>query len=376
MTKRFVIVITALVVVFGGIFAFNVVRSVLIRHFIKTFQLPPAVISADKAVSENWQPTLSAVGSLTAVNSVNVSSEVSGMVTAIRFKSGEMVAQGSSLIQLDDSVDVQDLNNNQADLNLAKFDFARRSSLLKSGAVSQSEYDQALAKLKQAQAMVNKSLVLIGKKNIRAPFAGKIGIRRVNIGQYITPGDALVSLQSLDPLFVDFSLPEQDLKFLQVGQEISIQVDAYPGQKFNGVITAIDSQVMQATRSINIRATIPNKDFRLYPGIYADVTLYLPQKKSVVTVTQTAVSYSLYGNTVYVVKAEGKDKKGQPILRVYQRVVKVGEMKDNKVVIEDGITAGEMVVTSGQNKLQEGAEVVINNTAPMNPLPTNNLNGN
>jgi len=231
--------------------------------------------------------------------------------------------------------------------------------------VSKSTYDQALATLRQAHAQVNKSLVMIGKKNIRAPFSGKIGIRQVNIGQYINPGDTLVSLQSLDPLYVDFSLPEQYLKSLYLNQRISIEVDAYPDEKFYGKITAINALVTEATRSINVQGTLPNTNYRLYPGSFANVNVYLPKRKSVVTVPQTAMTYSLYGNTVYVVEQKGKDRKGKPILRAYERYVTVGPMKDNVVVIKKGIKASEIVVTSGQNKLQNGTRVVINNNVKL-----------
>lgn len=375
MGKRMTIVIIALVVIFGAIFGWDMLRVHFIKEFKKNFVPPPTTISTTKAITQFWQPTLTAVGSLTAINGVNVSSEVSGMVIAIRFKSGELVQKGRSLVQLDDSEDIQDLKNNQAELDLAKVDFVRKAALWKSKAVSKSTYDEALATLRQAHAQVNKSLVTISKKNIRAPFSGKIGIRQVNIGQYINPGDMLVSLQSLDPLYVDFSLPEQYLKSLYLNQRISLKVDAYPGEKFYGKITAINALVTEATRSINVQGTLPNTNYRLYPGSFANVSVYLPKRKSVVTVPQTAMTYSLYGNTVYVVEQKGKDKKGKPILRAYERYATVGPMKDNVVVIKKGIKAGEIVVTSGQNKLQNGTRVVINNSVKLKGTNVQILSG-
>ncbi len=375
MRKRMVIVIIALVIVFGGVFAFDVIRNVLFRHYVSNFVPPPITISSESAISQSWQPILTSVGSLTAINSVNVSSQVAGMVIAIRFKSGDQVAQGQSLVQLDDSTDIQDLKNNQAQLNLNAINFKRQAELYRRKAVAKSDYDQALAQLNQSEAMVNRSLVVISQKNVRAPFSGKIGIRQVNLGQYVNAGDAMVSMQSQDPLFVDFSLPEKYLKNLSVGQKISITVDAYPGEQFDGVITATNSLVTEDTRNISIRGMIPNKDNRLYPGSFANVTIYLPQRQSVVTVSQTAVTYSLYGDTVFVIKEEGKDKKGQPILRVHQRFVKIGDMRDHKIVIEDGVAAGDVVVTSGQNKLQEGAQVVINNSVQLKPAEPSALYG-
>lgn len=375
MKKRMVIVIIALVIIFGGIFAFDFIRTVLIKRAVAAYSPPPATISTETAITQDWQPTLAAVGSLTAINSVNVTSEVPGMVVAIRFKSGDMVQKDQPLVQLDDSADQEDLKVNQAALTYDKIDFARKSKLYTQGAVAKNDYDQSLASYQQASAMVGKSLVMIDKKNIRAPFSGKIGIRQANLGQYINPGDTLVSLQSLDPLFVDFTLPEKYLETLHVGQNISISVAAYPGQQFNGTITALNSLVTENSRSIAVRGLISNKESRLYPGSFADVIVYLPIQKSVITVSQTAVTYSLYGNTIYVVTQEGKDKKGQPILRAHQRFVKVGDMKDNRVVIESGLKAGDVVVNSGQNKLQDGVQVVVNNSVTLKPAEPSTLNG-
>lgn len=375
MRKRMFIVVVALVIVFGGILAFNIIRTKLISNFVANYVPPPVTISSALAVQQTWQPVLTSVGSMTAINSVNVSSQVAGMVIAIRFQSGDPVEQGQTLVQLDDSVDIQDLKNNQAQLNLNEINFKRQSILYKKAAVSKSDYDQALAQLRQSEAMVNRSLVVINQKNVRAPFSGKIGIRQVNLGQYVNAGDTLVSLQSQDPLFVDFSLPEKYLKNLSVGQKFSITVNTYPGEQFDGVITALNSLISTDTRNINVRGTLPNKDNRLYPGSFANVTVYLPQQESVITVPQTAVAYSLYGDTVFVIKEEGKDKKGQPILRVHQHFVKIGDMRDNKVVIESGIAAGDNVVTSGQNKLEEGTQVLINNSVQLKPSDSSALYG-
>lgn len=373
MRKRMLIAIIALVIIFGGILAFNIVRKVIINRIIATYVPPPATIASAVAIKENWQPVLTSVGTLTAVNSVNVSSQVPGMVIAIRFKSGDQVQQGQPLVQLDDSTDIQDLKNNQSQLTLNEINFKRQAILYKKAAVSKSDYDQALAQFNQSQALVNRALVLINQKNVRAPFAGKIGIRQVNLGQYVNAGDALVSLQSEDPLYVDFSLPEQALSYLVVGLKVSVTIDAYPGEKFEGVITAINSLITQDTRNINVRAAIPNANHRLYPGGFANVTVYLPEQQSVITIPQTAVTYSLYGNTVYVITEEGKDKKNQPILIARQHVVTLGDMKDNKVVVLTGVSAGDVVVSAGQNKLQNGMRVVVDNSVVLKPQPVSSL---
>ncbi|AIT63233.1 efflux RND transporter periplasmic adaptor subunit [Coxiella burnetii] len=368
------IVVSSLIFILALVMAFDALRAYLIKKGVQEFVPPPVTISTTKALSESWQPVLTAVGSLSAIQGVNISPEVSGRVIAIRFTSGQLVKSGESLIQLDDSSDVQDLKNNQAALNLARVDFERKAALYKTGAIARSDYDQALAQLQQTEAQVNKSLVAISKKNIRAPFSGKIGIRQVNLGQYVNPGDALVSLQSLDPLYVNFSLPEQFLKDLSLNQKLSITVDSYPEEKFEGKITALDSLVTEATRNINVQGTIPNGDYRLYPGTFANVTVYLPEKKAVVTVPQTAVTYSLYGDTVFVVEP-GKNKKGQAALVARQRLVEIGDMKNNKVFIKKGVKAGEEVVTSGQNKLHEGTTVKIDNSVVLKPANRETLTG-
>ncbi len=370
MRKRLTIVIIILLVIFGGTFGFNIFRAWMIKRGFAKYQPPPVAVSTTTSKLKTWHPTLPAVGTLTAVNGVNVSSEVSGQVVKIMFKSGEMVKQGRSLVQLDDAVDHQNLKNNLAKLTINKLTYERRRKVYQVRGVSKSAVDEAQAALQQSEAMVEKDRVMIRKKNIKAPFAGKIGIRNVNIGQYVKPGDPLVTLQSMDPLFVDFSLPEQNLKDLYTGQPITLKVEGYPGQVFKGTVIAINSLVDINTRSIKVRAAVPNKDGRLYPGTFADVTLILPTKKNVVTLPQTAVSYSLYGDSVYVVTQKSKDKKSKPILVVKQQFVKLGARQGNVIAITRGLKVGEVVVTSGQLKLRSGARVVINNTVKLTPMTT------
>lgn len=364
--RRAKLAIVLILIVFGALISFNVVRDVLRERFFKNFNAFPTTISTVEVKAQDWQGTLTAIGSLQAVNGVDVSPEVSGMVIGIYFESGQVVQKGQSLVQLDDSTDVQDLANYQATLNLDKLDYDRKSVLYKKNAVSKSDLDDAREHLQSSQAMVNKAIAIINKKNIRAPFAGKLGIRKVNLGQYVGPGDPLVNLQSLNPLYVNFSLPQQYLHQLSVGQTISINVDAYPGQLFYGKITAVDASVTVATRSIQVQATIPNDNLKLYPGSFADVIVYLPIKSQVVVLPQTAVSYSMYGDIVYVVK-DGK---------AYQRVVKLGESKGDQVVVESGLKAGEQVVNSGQLKLSEGQTVSVDNSVKLQPLKQDQLYGN
>ncbi len=362
MKKRMIIMIIALVVVFGGIFSFDAFRGYMIKQYFAHFEPPPAVISAHPAESKTWTPYLTTVGTLIAINGVSISSEASGLVAELNFKSGQIVTQGQLLVKLDDSVDQADLKNNQAALTLAQLNFDRIKNLFGKGAASSSDLDTNRAKLQQAQAAVDRTNALIAQKNIRAPFAGKIGIRSVNLGEYVTPGATiLASLQSLDPLFIHFSLPEQDLKLLSENQDVLLKVQAYPDIKFQGKITAINSTVDPKSHTIQVQATVPNKDLKLYPGLFADIEVALPQQQNVITVANTAVAYSLYGDSVFVAKTEGKDKEGKPILKAYRTFVKTGIQRGNEIAIIDGVKVGDMVIDSGQLKLQNGIGVIINN---------------
>lgn len=347
-----IIMIIVLVIVFGGIFGWGLVRSIFMKRYFATFQPPPVTISTAKAKSAVWQPFIEAVGSVIAINGVQVTSEVPGMVVKINFQSGQMVKQGDPLIQLDDSTDQQDLKNFQAQLTLAQITFRRQSILYKGRNVAKADLDQARATLEQAQANVGKTQVLIEKKNIKAPFSGKLGIRMVNLGQYIEAGTGIVSLQSMDPLYVQFTLPEQYLNALRVGQPIEITVESQGKKLFTGKINALNAEVSTDTRNILVQATVPNPQYLLYPGMFADVSVILPQQQNIITVPQTAVIYNLYGDAVYIVKS-GK---------AYIRYVTVGERRNSEVAILKGLQTGEEVVTSGQLKLSDGVQVVVNNS--------------
>ena len=362
MKKRMIIMIIALIIVFGGIFGFDFVRSYFMGKFFAHFKPPPAVISSTKTTAQIWQPSIIAVGTLVAVNGVEVSSEASGTVMKIYFNSGQLVKQGEPLVQLDNRADLQDLKNYEANLELAKINYNRARTLFQKKAVSQSELDTNRAQLKQAQALAEKTKILISQKMIVAPFAGKIGIRQINLGQYLSPGAKIVSLQSLDPLYAQFYLPEQDYKSLYVGQPITLTVDAYQGAIFHGKITAIDAEVDSNTRNILVEASLHNKNNILVPGMFADIKVILPQEENVIVVPQTTVSYSLYGDSIFVITRHGKDKKGNPILTVKREYVKVGERQGNIIAILSGIKAGDEVVTSGQLKLEDGMRVVVNNS--------------
>lgn len=366
MAKRMIIMIIALFLVFGAIFGWNGLRSYFIKEFFATYQPPPVSVSTTIAKIQTWQPFIPTVGTLNAVNGVSISPEIAGKVVSINFKSGQVVVKGNLLVKIDDSVEQADLKNNQAELKLDALQFKRIADLYKTKAASKSQLDEAQAKFTQAKAAVDKTQAIIAQKYIKAPFAGKIGIREVNVGQYVSPGQKLVTLQSLASLFVNFSLPEQDFNKLYVGQSIKLKIDTYPSQTFSGKINAINAEVEVATRNILVQALIPNKDNKLVPGMFANIKILLPEQKNLITVPQTAISYSLFGDSIFVIEKKGKDKKGKPKLIVKRKFVKLGMRRNNSVAVLSGIKAGDEVVTSGQLKLQNNTHVVINNTVKIN----------
>lgn len=367
LSKPMIFMIIGLVIVFGAIFGWGFIRGLFMKQFFAHFTPPPATISTIKARAEVWQPNLTAPGTLVAINGVQVSSEVSGMVVKILFDSGQRVKAGQPLVQLDTDDDLQDLKNYEAQLRLAKISYERQSKLYKTGSAAAAALDEARATLQQTEALTGKTRVMIEKKTIRAPFDGKIGIRQVNLGQYLNAGTSIASLQALDPLYAQFSLPEQDLRFLTLGQSVQAQVESQGTATFPGKITAINSEVNNTTRNILIQATIPNPQNLLYPGMYAQVQVQLPQQNEIITLPQTAITYNLYGDTVFVVKPDGKkDKAGNPVLRAHLTYVTTGERRGNEVAILKGLQVGDEVVTSGQLKLQDGTAVTINNSVDVN----------
>lgn len=369
MKIRTILIVIAILIIFGGTFAWDAIRSYYRAKFFAEYTPPPITVSTVVAKTTTWQPTLKSVGTLVAVNGVDVNARVSGQVVGIYFKSGDIVKENQSLVQLDDSIDRQTLRNDEATMIYNGLNYKRLLSVYKTASgESKNQVDQALATWISSQAQVATDKLNIDYKNVKAPFTGKIGIREVNLGQYVTAGEGLVTLQSLDPLFVDFSLPQQDLSKVNRGQKVNIRFDSYPGEEFQGKISAINSKISEDTRTILIRATLPNPEYRLLPGLYGDVYVLLPQEKNVITLPQTVVTYSLYGDTVFIVTQKGKDKDGKPILIANQRYITVGERKGTKIEILKGIKEGEEVVQTGQIKLRNGSRVIIDNELNGKPL--------
>lgn len=364
MFKRLVIVVLGLAAVFGGIFGWKAYQGARMAAMASQ-PPPPAVVSSAVVRAETWEPYLEAVGSVVATQGVDVTNEVAGQVEEIRFTSGEAVKKGDLLLRLDDEVDRADLEGLEAELRLAEIQFERTARLFKRDqAVPKADYDEASARLESARANVAARKALIAQKRVRAPFAGLLGIRRVNLGQYLPPGSAIVPLQALDPVHVDFSLPERELARLATGQTVRVRVQPYPDRVFEGRITAFDPAVDTATRNLRVRATLKNPEGRLRPGMFAEVTVRLPEERHVLTVPATAVLYQPYGDAVFVVR-QGEDGS------VAERLpVTTGDVRAGRVEVVSGLEEGQEVVSAGHVKLRNGQPVRIDNAVALDPTVT------
>lgn len=363
MTKRLIVRVVIVLLVLGAIgggIAYWKWQQIQAMKAQMSQPQPPATISAAQVSAEQWQPQISSVGSVIAVNGINVSTEVAGTVSRIAFESGQTVKQGDLLVQLDDSVDQAALEGLIADRKLAKVQFERASNLLPKRAVSQSNFDEAKAKYESAQAKVEEQRARIQKKHITAPFDGVLGLRRVDPGEYLSPGSTIVELQMLAPIQVEFSLPERRFEDVREGQPVEIRVDAHPNQVFDGKITAIDTSVKAPTRSFDVRATLANQDQLLRPGMFAEVKVVEPQAEQVLTVPRTAISYNTYGDYVFLIQEQGGGK-----LTVERRQVKTGDSRKGYVRVTEGLKAGDRVVSAGLVKLHNGQAVQIDNSTQL-----------
>jgi membrane fusion protein (multidrug efflux system) len=318
---------------------------------------PPATVAAARVETTRWQPRLSAAGSVQAVQGVLVNNEVAGQVERILFESGDQVEAGQALVQLDTEVDEADLEGLRAELKLAKLQLERNRKLLRDRAVSQGDVDELIAEVAKAEAEVQAKQALIRKKTLRAPFAGQVGIRRINLGQYLRSGSEIVELEALDPVYVDYALPERRLPVLGVGQPVEVRVAAYPDEIFRGEIQAISPAVNRQTRNIQIRALLENPDHKLLPGMFAKVATLLEERSEVLMLPRQAITFNTYGDSVFVIEAGEGEQEGK--LVVQRRQVRTGGARGQQVEILAGLEAGERVVSAGQVKLRNGAEVQI-----------------
>ncbi len=337
------------------------------------FAPPPAAVTTAIAKTERWQPVLSAVGSLKAVNGITVSTDLAGIISQISFKSGATVKKGDPLVKLDTQQEEAALHAAEARQNLAKISLGRQRTLQSSGVVAQSEYDAAESEFNQATAAVDAAHALIARKTIVAPFDGLLGIRQVDLGQYLDVGAPIVQLQSTDPIYVNFALPQESFEQIAVGKKLRVKVNGVTGNQFDGEITAIDARLDESTRNLTIQGTVANAENRLRPGMFVNVEMLQPEQ-DVISVPASSISYAPYGDSVFIVKQKpGAD--GKPAAEVEQQVVKTGPSRGDQVSILSGVKEGDEVVSSGVFKLRGGIPVQVNNSVQpeneANPNPPN-----
>jgi len=366
--------LVAVGIVFFLIFGFGTFRSIMIGKFLATLPFQPQTVATIKAPATEWRDSISSVGSLVAINGADISAEVSGIVDSINFKSGDNVPAGALLVTLRPNNDNAVLAQLQATAQLDRVNYGRDEKQLKADAVSQATVDSDQAALQSAVAQVQAQQALMAEKEIKAPFAGTLGIRQVDVGQYLAAGTEIVTLQQLNPLFVDFYLPQQAISQISVGQKLTVDIDAFPGQDFSGTIVALNSAIDTATRTVQVRAILPNDNLALRPGMFATVNIAVGQPQTVITLPQTAITYNPYGDTVYTV-APGKGADGKQELIAAQKFVQIGDTRGDQVAVLKGVSEGDEVVTAGQLKLRNGASVVVNNDVQVsndaNPNPPN-----
>jgi len=376
MAKRFLTIVVLLAVIFGGIFGYKAYDNKQAAEARASAPPPTVYVSSATVKKQDWQPRLASVGSVTAVNGVEVTTQIAGQVKQIYFKSGDHVQKGQLLAYLDDSTNVQTLNNYLALLHLSELDLKRKRAVYASGGISKSTLDTAVSTYEQDLANVKYTQAEISHKHIRAPFSGVVGIREINLGQYLSPADSIVNLQSMSPLYVDFQVPERYLPDLDVGVQVFASVDDHAGKTFNGKISAVDSAVSTDNRNVTVRASFANKEGMLYPGQFANISVNLPLQKDALTVPLTAVTYSIYGDTVFVLTKktsattsddDDSDSAKAATYKVSQKVVKITDQRGNTAVIT-GLKAGQMVATSGQTKLHPGMTVELNNVAKLSSM--------
>lgn len=367
MIKRMLIMLILVGAVLGGLFGFKTFVNGKIKEAMASMANMPQTVSATKAETSDWQPKIDAVGTLRAVRGAELSLEVPGVVESITFQSGDEVKAGQVLLTLRKEDEEARLQSLEATASLAQITYDRDMKQLKAQAISQAIVDNDEANLRNARAQVAVQKAILDKKTLRAPFDGKLGLRQVDLGQFLAAGTMIATLQSLDPIFVDFLLPQQAVAQIAVGDRVRAKIDAFPGHTFEGKITAINPKIETGSRNVQVRATLPNADQKLMPGMFAAVELDTGAAQRLVTLPQTAVSYNPYGSLVYVVDDKGKGADAKPELVARQVFVTTGATRGDQVAILKGVSEGDTVVTSGQIKLRNGVPVLVDNRA----VPTN-----
>jgi membrane fusion protein, multidrug efflux system len=375
MVKPLVIMAIVVAILLGLVFAAQTIFGKIGKKYMAAAAAAPQTVSTIIAATSEWQPYYQSTGTLRAVRGADLSAQASGVVDKLDIESGKEVPAGKVLLRLKPNDDYAKLLQLQAAAELADQTYKRDMEQLAAQAISQANIDTDVSTQKSARAQVAAQEALIEEKIVTAPFAGRLGIRQVDLGQYLAAGTTIVTLQALDPILVDFYLPQQALAQTKTGQPVTATVDTYPGQTFTGVVESINSKVDTGSRNVQVRASLHNADRRLVPGMFAGVRIEYGSRTAPVTVPQTAVTYNPFGNTVYVVEQHGVDDKGHPRSEVQQRFVKLGPTRGDQVAVNEGIKPGEVVVIAGQIKLRNGVPVVINNevlpTDAISPKPPN-----
>jgi len=353
MAKRMIIMLLFVAVLFGAIFGFKLFQAKMIGEYFANYKAPPVVVEAGESRRVSWNPYLTAIGTLSSLKGVDLGVEVDGVVNGIHFVSGEPVSSGDLLLTLDDSIEQANLKSYEAQLKLAKLNYDRDQQLIEKNLISRDQFDISEAEYESAMALTEQTRATIAKKKLKAPFAGNMGIVQVDLGEFVKSGTSIGSLQSLDELHLDFNLPEKDLPKLKAGQRIEFTVDAYQDRVFEARLIAIDSRVDPNTRTIAARALVNNSDHSLIPGMFAETSLVIEPAVEYIAVPETAVTYSLYGEEVYLlVPGDGENLVAQ------RKTVTSGQTKDGLISVT-GLDAGVLVATDGQIKLSNGAEVTI-----------------
>jgi membrane fusion protein, multidrug efflux system len=360
-TKRMIIMLAIVGVILGGVFGFQAFKGMMMQKYMAAMGAPAQTVSTAVATMQEWNASLEAVGSIRAVTGADLSTDVAGIVEEIHFDSGQDVKAGTLLVKLRAGDDLAKLRSLEASAELAETTYQRATKLLQQQFVAQATVDAAEANLTSAKAAVAEQKALVDKKLIRAPFDGRLGIRQVDVGQYVAAGTPIVTLQTLDPIYLDFYLPQDALAQIETGQSVLATTNTYPGQEFQGRLSAINSKVEETTRNVAVRVKLANPEHVLLPGMYATARIAVGAPQSYLTLPQTAITYNPYGDTVFVVEEKAPGDGAQKQMVAVQRFVTLGPTRGDQVAVLSGLTEGDTVVTSGQIKLQNGSPVTINN---------------
>jgi membrane fusion protein, multidrug efflux system len=368
MAKRMILMLVVMLAIIGGLgfLKYRQVEAAIAMG--ASFQMPPTAVTTVVAKQETWPSTLSVIGTAAAIQGVTVSADLPGTVDKIHFESGQSVHEGDILVEMDTRQEQAQLANLEAQRDLAKINYDRAQELVKAGVISRSDYDNAVAQQKATVAQTNDVRAAIARKTIHAPFSGVLGLRQISLGQYLAAGQAIVSLQALNPIYVNFGVPQQETAKMMMGRELRVTNDNLPGVSFHGKITALDSTVNEQTRNIQVQATFANAGGKLRPGMFMQVELPVGKSRDVIPLPASAINYAPYGDSVFVV-TEMKDAKGNTYHGVRQQVVKIDGSRGDQVAITSGLNPGDEVVSSGVFRLRNAAPVLVNNTVKPSDSP-------